>query len=148
MKTEIKDEKKKLLTRSSVRKLVIILILLALVAAGFIHQWYLRSDSSIEKTFRDNSQLFNTAVSAIKENGKTFGKTSVGKCRNFLAGIDETLDKLEDIGISYLSFDGHDIDFYSEFDHYYIFHTDDESVDKEYETSIDSEWGYLKTKKK
>ena len=148
MKTEIKDEKKKLLTRSSVRKLVIILILLALVAAGFIHQWYLRSDSSIEKTFRDNSELFNTAVSAIKENGKTFGKTSVGKCRNFLAGIDETLDKLEDIGISYLSFDGHDIDFYSEFDHYYIFHTDDESVDKEYETSIDSDWGYLKTKKK
>ena len=148
MKTEIKDEKKKLLTRSSVRKLVIILILLALVAAGFIHQWYLRSDSSIEKTFRDNSELFNTAVSAIKENGKTFGKTFVGKCRNFLAGIDETLDKLEDIGISYLSFDGHDIDFYSEFDHYYIFHTDDESVDKEYETSIDSDWGYLKTKKK
>ena len=148
MKTEIKDEKKNLLTRSRVKKLVIILILLALVAAGFIHQWYLRSDSSIEKTFRDNSELFNIAVSAIRENGKTFGKTSVGKCRNFLAEIDETLDKLEDIGISYLSFDGHDIDFYSEFDHYYIFHTDNESVDKEYETSIDSEWGYLKTKKK
>lgn len=148
METEIKGEKKRRLTPVRARKLVVILILIAVVAVGFIHQWYLRSDSSIEKTFRDNSELFNTAVSAIRENGKTFGKTSVGKCRNFLAGIDETLDKLEDIGISYLSFDGHDIDFYSEFDHYYIFHTDDESVDKEYETSIDSEWGYLKTKKK
>ena len=148
METEIKSEKKRRLTPVRARKLVVILILIAVVAVGFIHQWYLRSDSSIEKTFRDNSELFNTAVSAIKENDKTFGKTSVGKCRNFLAGIDETLDKLEDIGISYLSFDGHDIDFYSEFDHYYIFHTDDESVDKEYETSIDSEWGYLKTKKK
>ena len=148
METEIKGEKKRRLTPVRARKLIVILILIAVVAVGFIHQWYLRSDSSIEKTFRDNSELFNIAVSAIKENGKTFGKTSVGKCRNFLAGIDETLDKLEDIGISYLSFDGHDIDFYSEFDHYYIFHTDDESVDKEYETSIDSEWGYLKTKKK
>ena len=148
MKTEIKDEKKKLLTRSRVKKLVIILILIALVAAGFIHQWYLRSDSSIEKTFRDNSELFNTAVSAIKENDKTFGKTSVEKCKNIVNGIDSTLDELSDTGISYLSYDGHDIDFYSEFDHYYIFHTDNESVDKNYETSIDSEWGYLKTKKK
>ncbi|MBR1562658.1 MAG: hypothetical protein IJ645_05585 [Ruminococcus sp.] len=148
MKTEIKDEKKKLLTRSRVKKLVIILILIALVAAGFIHQWYLRSDKAIRSTFKDNDHLFKEAVVSVNSYGKSFGKTSVGKCRNFLAGIDETLDKLEDIGISYLSFDGHDIDFYSEFDHYYIFHTDDESVDKEYETSIDSDWGYLKTKKK
>ena len=148
MKTEIKDEKKRRLTPVRARKLIVILILIAVVAVGFIHQWYLRSDSSIEKTFRDNSELFNTAVSAIRENGKTFGKTSVGKCKNIVNGIDSTLDELSDTGISYLSFDGHDIDFYSEFDHYYIFHTDDESVDKEYETSIDSEWGYLKTKKR
>ena len=148
MKTEIKDEKKRRLTPVRARKLIVILILIAVVAVGFIHQWYLRSDSSIEKTFRDNSELFNTAVSAIRENGKTFGKTSVGKCKNIVNGIDSTLDELSDTGISYLSFDGHDIDFYSEFDHYYIFHTDDESVDKEYETSIDSEWGYLKTTKK
>ena len=148
MKTEIKDEKKRRLTPVRARKLIVILILIAVVAVGFIHQWYLRSDSSIEKTFRDNSELFNTAVSAIRENGKTFGKTSVGKCKNIVNGIDSTLDELSDTGISYLSFDGHDIDFYSQFDHYYIFHTDDESVDKEYETSIDSEWGYLKTTKK
>ncbi len=148
MKTEIKDEKKRRLTPVRARKLIVILILIAVVAVGFIHQWYLRSDSSIEKTFRDNSELFNTAVSAIRENGKTFGKTSVGKCKNIVNGIDSTLDELSDTGISYLSFDGHDIDFYSQFDHYYIFHTDDESVDKEYETSIDSDWGYLKTKKK
>ena len=148
METEIKDEKKKLLTRSSVRKLVIILILIAVIAVGFIHQWYLRSDKAIRSTFADNENLFREAAVSVRDNGKTFGKTPVGKCRNIITDIDNTLDKLEDIGISYLSFDGHDIDFYSQFDHYYIFHTDNESVDKEYETSIDSEWGYLKTKKK
>ena len=148
METEIIEEKKKLLTRSRVRKLVIILILIALVAAGFIHQWYLRSDKAIRNTFADNDDLFREAAVSVRDNGKTFGKTSVGKCRNIITDIDNTLDELENIGIGYLSFDGHDIDFYSVYDHYYIFHTDDESVDKEYETSIDSEWGYLKTKKK
>lgn len=146
METE-KSVRKKLLTPKRVRTLVVFLILAAVAAAGFAHQRYLRSDSHIKAVWEDNKDTFVTAVREIATHGETFGKLSVGKCEKRIGSESGAFGKLEELGISNVSYDGHDIGFYSEYDHYYVFHTDGESADKEHETALDGSWGYLKTKK-
>lgn len=146
METEKKGIKK-LLTPKRVKSLVIFLILAAVAAAGFAHQRYLRSDSRIKAVWEDNRETFLTAAQEIAANGETFGKLSVGKCEKRIGSKSGAFGKLEELGISNVSYDGHDIGFYSEYDHYYVFHTDGESADKEHETALDGSWGYLKTKK-
>ena len=146
METE-KSVRKKLLTPKRVKSLVIFLILAAVAAAGFAHQRYLRSDSRIKAVWEDNRETFITAAQEIAANGETFGKLSVGKCEKRIGSKSGAFGKLEELGISNVSYDGSDMLFYSEYDHYYIFRTGGESADKETETSLDSSWGYLKTKK-
>ena len=130
------------------KKLAVILILLAVVIIGFAHQRYLRSDSRIKAVWEDNQAVFDRAAEGITDYGKSFGKRSVSSCKDLIKGLDDTFSELSELGITYLSYDGHDVDFYSEYDHYYICHTDDDSVDKNYETELDDNWGYLKTTKK
>ncbi|MBR1423886.1 MAG: hypothetical protein IJ571_10680 [Ruminococcus sp.] len=146
METETKQ--KKFLTPARVKKLIVILILLTVVIIGFAHQRYLRSDSRIKAVWEDNQKVFVRTAEGITNYGKTFGKRSVSSCKDLIKGLDDTFGELSELGIIYLSYDGHDVDYYSEYDHYYIFHTDDDSVDKNYETELDDNWGYLKTTKK
>ncbi|MBQ6633821.1 MAG: hypothetical protein IJH80_06525 [Ruminococcus sp.] len=146
METE-KSVRKKLLTPKRVRTLVVFLILAAVAAAGFAHQRYLRSDSHIKAVWEDNKDTFVTAVREIATHGETFGKLSVGKCEKRIGSESGAFARLEELGISNVSYDGSDMLFYSEYDHYYIFRTGGESAGRGHETPLDSGWGYIKTKK-
>jgi hypothetical protein len=145
---ETETKQKKLLTPARVKKLIAVVILLAVVIIGFMHQRYLRSDSRIEDVWQENRTVFDSAAEGITEHGKTFGKRSVSSCKDLIGELDENFGQLSEIGISYISYDGHDVDFYSEYDHYYIYHSDGESLDKQYETELSDSWGYIRTKKK
>ncbi len=146
MKTE-KNAGRKLLTAKRVRALIVFAVIAAVAAAGFAHQRYLRSDSHIKDVWSENKESFEAAAQEITGRGETFGRLPTGTCQKRLETGSRDFDKLIDIGISHVSYDGSDICLYSEYDHYYIFHTDGESAGRGHETPLDSSWGYIKTKK-
>ena len=134
-------------------KWIIWIVIIIAVVLGFWHQYYMRSESTIKSVFSDNKATFQTTAEFMIESISSAEPTlSKGKCsvkslteNDACKPVKKELEELERRNITYIDCDGLTVNFYTIYDHYYIYRSPLSSSGGE--DNLGDGWSYVKTSK-